>query len=171
MLRAQVFASALLAAVLWVGEGQARDLAVPQENPGEAMMDLKAISRWFAARFPGSGAQAFRIEDLRIESHACGCDDKPIAHFPYRVVLVSTPKADLVARPEGQEGVAGIVPLAVRYGDRYCALESDEQCYGSFAHPCEFTDFRYGPALAAFFPTCKAGQPTPGASPGDSEHR
>jgi hypothetical protein len=156
MSRVPVLVSTLLTAVLCAGDGQARDQA--QLDPGEAMIDLRAIARWFAARFPRPDGQAIPIEDMKIESHACGCGDRPVAHFPFRVVLVTTPKGDLIARPEGQEGAASIVPLALRFGDRYCALESDEDCYGSFAHPCEFTDFRYGPALAEFFPTCKAEQ-------------
>jgi hypothetical protein len=156
MFRARMFSLLLLPMVLVTAEGRAGDATTMHENPGEAMLDMKAVSRWFTARFPGE--EAMRIEDMRIESHACGCEDKPEPHFPYRIVLVATPKGDMVARPEGQEGAAGIVPLAMRYGDRYCKLESNESCYGAFAHPCEFSDFRYGAALAEYFPMCKSAQ-------------
>jgi hypothetical protein len=51
-----------------------------------------------------------------------------------------------------------ITPLAVRTGDRYCEVDSEDQCYGTFAHPCDFTDFRYGPYLKEFFPSCVPGE-------------
>jgi len=70
-------------------------------------------------------------------------------------VLFTTPRGDLVVRPEGGENMAKFTPLAVRTGDQYCKVESEENCYGSFANVCEFTDFRYGPLLQPFFPTCK----------------
>jgi len=69
--------------------------------------------------------------------------------------LFTTPRGDLVVRPEGGENMAKFTPLAVRTGDQYCKVESEEHCYGSFANVCEFTDFRYGPLLQPFFPTCK----------------
>ena len=93
---------------------------------------------------------------MGIESHYCGCYDKPKAHFPYPVFLLRTPKGDLVARPDSREGAVSFAPLAVRYGNRYCEVGSGEDCYGSFEEPCDFTDFRYGPSLAEFFPTCKS---------------
>jgi hypothetical protein len=43
----------------------------------------------------------------------------------------------------------------VRKGNHYYELESEDQSYGKFAHPCDFTDFRYGPHLREFFPSCK----------------
>lgn len=138
----------------------AREPGVPQGDPGLVrLLDMPTISNWLVVRFYGANRQAFRVEDMHVEAHACGCEDQPVPHFPYRVVLVSTPMGDLVARPEGQEGAVGIAPLAVRYGDRYCDAQTDERCYGAFAHPCEFTDFRYGPSLAEYFPTCKTDTP------------
>jgi hypothetical protein len=118
------------------------------------IMRIETVSGWLNTRFSPAELQALGDQDLRIESHRCGCDDRP-PHFPYVVVLFATPKGDLVARPEGHEGHLDVAPLAVRYGNVYCAVESEQECYGAFEHLCEFTDFRYGPTLAEFFPTCK----------------
>jgi hypothetical protein len=91
-----------------------------------------------------------------VEPYFCGCYDKPNKHFPYSIVLLKTSKGDLVTRPERLEGAVTYTPLAVRRGNQYCELDSEKQCYGSFSDPCEFTDYRFGPFLAPFFPTCKA---------------
>ena len=115
----------------------------------------EGVSRWIGSRFSASEIAELSPEDFRVEQHACNCSDKPEAHFPYLLVLFTTPKGDLVARAEGQENMARITPLAVRIGHEYCQVEAEDQCYGSFASVCEFTDFRYGPTLAPFFPDCK----------------
>lgn len=151
--RVAVLLSALIALI---ADGSAADRLQPGDNPGPALFDLTALSQWFAARFPDEPPLA--REQLRVQSYACGCNDKP-AHYPYRIVLIGTPKGDVVARPEGQEGAVGIAPIAMRFGERYCKLDSDTNCYGSFTDPCEFTDFRYGTMLAEFFPSCKVPAP------------
>jgi len=110
---------------------------------------------WPRTRFLASELQELRLGDLEVESHFCGCYDKPNKHYPYALVLLKTSRGDLVARPERLEGAVAYTPLAVRRGNQYCELESEAQCYGSFPHPCDFTDHRYGPDLAPFFPTCK----------------
>ena len=86
----------------------------------------------------------------------CGCYDQPSKHYPYSIVVFKAAERELVTRPERREGALTFSPLAVRYGTRYCAVESEQDCYGSFPHPCDFTDFRYGPTLAEYFPTCTA---------------
>jgi len=113
------------------------------------------LPEWPRTRFFASDLQELQLGDLQVEAHFCGCNDKPIKHFPYSLVLLKTSKGDLVARPERLEGAVTYTPLAVRHGDRYCELESETQCHGSFPDPCEFTDYMYGPQLAPFFPTCK----------------
>jgi hypothetical protein len=139
------------------GEVCARDqgLALQEVREPVPANSLEAISRWINDRFSASEIKELSADDFRVESHACSCADKPDPHFPYLVVLFTTPKGDLVARPEGQENMAKFTPLAVRTGDQYCRVESEQHCYGSFASVCEFTDFRYGPFLQPFFPTCK----------------
>ena len=114
------------------------------------------LAVWPRARFLASELQGLGLGDLEIEAHFCGCYDKPNKHFPYAIVFLKTSKGDLVARPERLEGAVAYMPLAVRRGNQYCELESEAQCYGSFPDPCDFTDHRYGPNLAPFFPTCKA---------------
>jgi hypothetical protein len=100
--------------------------------------------------------ETLRTKGLSVEAHHCGCYDQPTPHFPYTLVIIKTPKRQLVARPEGQESAVSLTLLAVRDGERYCEIDADKPCFGAFATPCEFTDFRYGPVLADYFPTCKA---------------
>ena len=135
-------------------QARAQELTIARADSGQIdQVDLDTESRLLRARLD---LDQSRPGDVRVESHYCGCYDRPTPHYPYAMVLFITSKGALVARSEGREGVPRITPLAVRYGDRYCALDSEEECYGSFSHPCEFTDFRYGPTLAEFFPTCKS---------------
>ena len=148
-----VFAPLALAIV--AGELHARDPALEQGREPVPANSLEDIKAWMNDRFTAAEIRELSPEDFRIESHACGCADKPDPHFPYLVVLFTTPKGDLLARADGQENGAKFTPLAVRKGDKYCKVDSEEQCYGSFASVCEFTDFRYGPLLKEFFPTCK----------------
>jgi len=114
------------------------------------------VALWLKARFSETDLEAFQPGDLRAESVYCSCYDKPTKHYPYSLVLLKTPKGDLVARPEGTDGALIFTALAVRHGNQYCQVESETDCYGSFSHPCEFSDFRYGATLAEFFPTCKS---------------
>ena len=110
---------------------------------------------WPRVRFLASELQALHLGNPEVEAHFCGCYDKPNKHYPYALVLLKTSKGDLVARPERLEGAVAYTPLAVRRGHQYCELDSEAQCYGSFADPCDFTDYRYGPHLEPFFPSCK----------------
>jgi hypothetical protein len=110
---------------------------------------------WPRTRFYASELQQLQLGDLQVEAHFCNCSDRPVKHYPYSLVLMKTSKGDLIARPERIDGAVTYMPLAVRRGIQYCELESETQCYGSFPDPCAFTDHRYGPNLAPFFPTCK----------------
>jgi hypothetical protein len=105
---------------------------------------------------PEPGLESFQPGSTRAQWYDCGCYDQPVKHFPYSIVVFEMPQADLVTRPERREGGLTFSPLAHRYGTRYCALDSEQDCYGSFPHPCDFTDFRFGAVLAEFFPTCKS---------------
>ena len=118
-------------------------------------LELDGMSVWLREKFSRLELDALRPDQLALESHFCGCTDVPRKHFPYAVVVLRTPKGDLVARPEGHEAAVRFAALAVRNDDVYCDPRSESSCYGAFAHPCDFTDFRYGRQLAEFFPTCK----------------
>ena len=148
---------AYLALPLLPAPGQAAELAVALErdHAREHASGVEAVAAWMRNRFSESEIDALSAQDFGMETHFCSCADQPVPHFPYRIVLFRTPKGDLVARAEAHEQSPQITPLAVRNGDEYCKLESEDQCYGSFANVCEFTDFRYGPVLKPFFPTCK----------------
>lgn len=151
----------------------AQDLATPkpcveQKNPGVKQnwtVDRNGMPHWLKAQSTQKDLEAIQPGDSRVEWYDCSCYDEPDKHYPYSVVLFKTPKGDLVARPERREGGLTFSPLAVRHGDRYCSLESEGEsgndCYGSFATPCAFTDFRFGPVLAPYFPTCKSDDAEP----------
>jgi len=135
-------------------------LAHDQTTQNEAMK-LDGLSVWRHTRFSESELEGLQPGDLGVEAHFCSCYDKPNKHFPYSIVLLKTSRGDLVTRPERLEGAVTFTALAVRYADLYCDMDSEEHCHGSFSEPCEFTDFRYGPYLAAFFPTCKSDEDEP----------
>jgi len=137
----------------------AQDPAMPADDAEQIKtVDTDTLSLWLKARFNEAELARLQPEDLSIEPHYCSCSDRPKRHFPYPIVLLKTPKGDLLVRPEVREFSVGFTALAVRFGNRYCAVESESECYGSFADACDFTDFRYGPSLAAFFPGCKSDE-------------
>ena len=149
-----------------LAKAQAGDAeAAAPGSVGAGSFDMQGVSVWFRSRFSEPELRTYAAEDFQIESHACSCFDKPEPHYPYLLVFFSTPKGDLVGRPD-RRGVDTIITrLAVRHGDQYCDVDSEDQCYGSFSSPCEFSDFRYGPQLAKYFPTCKSVDPEPGSEP------
>jgi len=154
--------SAYMALLMGSATTQAREPTEPENTPNtRKIVAIGALSHWLKGRFSDAELAALRPEDLDLESHYCGCYDKPKAHFPYAFFLLRTPKGDLVVRPDSNEGALTFALLAVRYGDRYCRVESEADCYGSFPEPCDFTDFRYGPHLKEFFPTCLSEETEP----------
>jgi hypothetical protein len=134
------------------GEPAAR----PLRTDDKKVSTLNGMSRWLEAQLSESERDRPATGNQRVEAYYCSCYDEPNKHYPYSIVVLKTPNGDLVARPEGTDGALFFTPLAIRYGNRYCEIDSEKDCYGSFSHPCEFTDFRYGPYLAEFFPTCKS---------------
>jgi hypothetical protein len=134
------------------------------QSPGEdrtrlGAFQLEGVVAWFRKRFSDEELKRYLPEDFSIEHHLCNCNDLPEPHYPYVMTFFSTPKGDLVGRPERRGFDTVIVPLAVRHGERYCELEAEDQCYGSFADPCDFSDHRFGEQLAPYFPTCKDASP------------
>jgi len=121
---------------------------------GAPLGEMSDISTCRQAQFAETDQERSPTSGHNVEAYYCSCYDKPNKHYPYSIVVLRTPNGDLVARPEGTDGVLSFTPLAIRYGNRYCEVGSEQNCYGSFSHPCDFTDFRYGPYLAEFFPTC-----------------
>lgn len=155
-------AAAALALVVGTAEAQAHGRAMlPQDQEEDVTLDPSSLRVWLAARFSKAELQALEPGAVSMESHYCGCSDTPVKHFPYAMVLLKTPKGDLVARPDRRGISVVFTALAVRHGDRYCKVDAEEDCYGAFAEPCAFTDFRYGPHLAEFFPTCKSDEEEP----------
>lgn len=128
---------------------------------GIASFDMHGVSEWFTSKFTEAELKTYGPGDFSVEQCLCNCADEPRPHYPYVLMFFRTPKGDLVGRP-GQRGVERVItPVAVRFGERYCEFGAEEQCYGSFASPCEFTDFRFGKELAKYFPYCKREESEP----------
>lgn len=134
-------------------QGRAGDI------PG--LMKMDGVRQWLERTFSVDELRALNEANVPITAQFCNCDDRPTAHYPYVMVLLATPKGDLIARLERNEMSTRMVPIAVRNGSDYCSAEEGEGCYGSFAHACEFTDHRYGPTLAPYFPECKSDSAQP----------
>lgn len=131
-----------------------------------ASFDMEGVSVWFRGKFSEAELLTYRPDDFRIEYQMCNCSDRPEPHYPYIMVFFATPKGDLVGRPDRKGFETVITRLAVRHGETYCDVESEEECYGSFSHPCDFSDFRYGAQLAPYFPSCKSMESPPSPEAG-----
>lgn len=127
--------------------------------------NMVGVSGWIKNRFSETELKTYRPEDFDIEQQLCSCYDRPVPHYPYVMMLFSTPKGDLVGRPERRGFDTVIIPLAVRFGERYCNVDAEDQCYGSFADACDFSDFRYGDKLAPYFPDCLEVEADTGLKP------
>lgn len=127
--------------------------------------DMAGVSTWIEERFSEAELESYRPEDFDIEQALCSCYDRPVPHYPYVMMLFSTPKGDLVGRPERRGFDTVIIPLAVRFGERYCELDAEDQCYGAFSDPCDFSDFRFGEKLEPYFPGCRDIEPDPTLEP------
>jgi len=140
----------------WALETLAQDVEPrPRSVQQDKAIHLQGLSDQLRERFSEAETKGFRSEGLSAEQHECGCYDKPTKHYPYSIVVFKTQQGELVTRAERGDGPPRFFALAVRHGDRYCDPADEGKCFGSFATPCDFTDFRYGEALAAYFPTCK----------------
>lgn len=122
---------------------------------GRASFNMHGVSEWIKSRFTEAELQGYGPEDFSVEQCLCNCADEPRPHYPYILVFFRTPKGDLVGRPAPRGVEMAITPLAVRHGARYCEVDDEDRCFGSFADPCEFSDFQYGKELAKYFPYCK----------------
>ena len=72
------------------------------------------------------------------------------------VRFLGTKKSSFLARIEGNETAFRLRPIAIQKGKKYFLSDSDDTYFGEFESTCDFTDARYGPRLAQFFPDCKA---------------
>jgi hypothetical protein len=127
---------------------------VQRGDPARAL-DFSTMAEWLKGLYSEAEFRALSRDDVRLESRQCNCDDRPTPHFPYLLVILNTPKGDLVLRPDQRELQVDFTRLALRQGDLYCSVEADAPCYGRFADACDFTDYRFGATLQPYFPTCK----------------
>jgi len=130
------------------------EMQAPVEAEEERIIEVESIGRWLRAPFSPDELTQLQAGAIKVGGHYCGCYDQPTRQYPYSIVVIATPRGDLITRPEGVETSVRFTLLAVRHGERYCDVES-EHCFGSFPDICSFTDYRYGPYLAQYFPTCK----------------
>ncbi len=84
------------------------------QDPGRVRsFDIEGVSVWFKDKFSEAELKTYKPEDFRVESHMCGCYDKPVPHYPYSLMFFSTPKGDLVGRPDRHGFDTIITRLAV----------------------------------------------------------
>jgi hypothetical protein len=141
--------SLVIVAICWLGCAAAQ---VPDRSaPLERLIEPKQIDRLLG----GEPATPLLREEIRSAMHYCSCSDTPEPHYPYAMLVVTTPRGDVILRSEGNDGAIRIRALAVRHGNQYCPMDPDQPCHGEFADPCGFTDSVYGPLLAKYFPRCK----------------
>ena len=119
-------------------------------------LNFENIAEWLSGWYSDAELRALGPDAFDLESRQCSCYDQPIRHYPYLVVVLTTPKGDLILRPDQRELQVSFAKLALRQGDLYCGVEPGAHCLGRFADVCDFTDFRYGPDLAPYIPTCKS---------------
>ena len=128
-----------------------------QERPTlPRSFNAEQLAQWLKGLYTEAEFRALDPASIRLEAVQCSCYDQPARHYPYQVVVLSTPKGDLVLRPDQRELHIDFVALAVRRGVSYCGVEPGAACFGEFPGVCEFTDFRFGAMLAPYFPTCKS---------------
>jgi hypothetical protein len=128
-------------------------LETPNPSDAAPVVEVESVGRWLRARFSSDELLQVQTGDIEVERQHCSCYDQPTRHYPYSLVVITTPRGDLIARPEGAETSVTLNLLAVRHGEWYCEVDS-QHCFGSFLDVCSFTDYRYGPYLAQYFPTC-----------------
>jgi hypothetical protein len=139
-----------------VARGEEPRLDQPRPAPPRAL-NVESVAQWLKGLYSEAEFRALAPGAIAFEARQCGCYDRPTAHYPYLVAVLSTPKGDLILRPDQRELQVSFVHLALRQGDLYCGFEPGGECHGRFADVCDFTDFRYGDDLAPYFPTCKSG--------------
>jgi hypothetical protein len=148
---------ALLGLLLAAGMAHANEPEAQPRGVAPRTLNLEQLAEWLAGVYSEAEFRALPPDAITLQSSQCSCYDEPTAHYPYLLVVLSTPRGDLILRPDQRELQVSFVKLAMRQGDLYCSVEAGSECYGRFESVCHFTDFRYGPTLAPFFPTCKEG--------------
>lgn len=155
--RARAARSVCVALVLWATGAHAQE---PRQDapPGRLprTLNFEAMAQWMQGMYTEAEFRALTPDQIRLEPRQCNCYDRPTPHYPYLVVILITPKGDLVLRPDQSELHVSFTQLARRNGDLYCPVEAGGECFGSFADVCDFTDFRFGAVLQPYFPTCKS---------------
>jgi hypothetical protein len=136
-----------------------QDGGAGQRGPARATVNLESVAQWLQGLYSQEELRALAPQEVGLESWQCSCYDQPTRHYPYLAVVLTTPKGDLVLRPDQRDLHVNFVSIALRQGDLYCDVDAGSDCFGRFASVCHFTDFRYGEDLAPYFPTCKSDEP------------
>lgn len=113
------------------------------------------IIAWLKKELSDGDIAALSRDDLKISGDVCSCSDLT-PHYPYAVLKISVKNSAFIARVEGNEAGFRLRPIAVQRDNKYFLHDGDEIYFGEYNSTCEFTDARFGPTLAPFFPDCKA---------------
>jgi len=128
--------------------------AVEPQNAHGNWLSYPEVVAWIKKEMSDTDIAALERNDLRVSGDICSCfDSKP--HYPYAIVKISTEKSSLLARIEGNENGFRLRPIAIQRGNKYFSSDSDDAYFGEYQSICDFTDARFGPRLAPFFPDCK----------------
>src|SRR5512134_1684432 len=127
-----------------------------QQTPPRTSINFDSMAQWLRGMYTEAEFRALAPDQIALQSQQCSCYDEPTRHYPYLVVVLATPRGDLILRPDQRELHVSFVQLALRQGDLYCGVEPGSGCFGRFADVCDFTDHRFGAQLAPYFPTCKS---------------
>ena len=121
--------------------------------PAELLKYPEVIA-WLRKDMSDTDIAALKMHDLHISGDVCSCSDAT-PHYPYAVLRISSKTSSLIARIEGNEVGFRIRPIAIQKGKHYFLHGADEKSFGEYDSTCDFTDARFGPTLAPFFPDCK----------------
>ncbi|MFN5445102.1 MAG: hypothetical protein ACK5AJ_00465 [bacterium] len=129
--------------------------AVEPHNTQGNWLSYPEVVTWLKKEMSDAEIAALERNDLHVSGDICSCSDSR-PHYPYAIVKISTKKSSFLARIDGNETGFRLIPIAIQKGKKYFLSDSDDIYFGEFESTCDFTDARYGPRLAQFFPDCKA---------------
>lgn len=148
-----IISRALIVSLALVASSSPR--AVEPHNTQGNWLSYPEVVAWLKKEMSDKDIATLERNDLRVSGDICSCSDSR-PHYPYAIVKISTEKSSFLARIEGNETGFRLRPIAIQKGKKYFLSDSDDVYFGEYESTCDFTDARFGPSLAQFFPDCKA---------------
>src|SRR5512143_3915963 len=93
----------LVSGLLIAGASQGQDLAPRAQRPPARSVDTESMAVWLKGLYTEEEFRALSPNQVSMTPQQCGCYDKPVKHYPYAVVILATPKGELILRPEQRE--------------------------------------------------------------------